>query len=74
MLVWLLSPKDHKGESLCRHGVELVEGLLSSDGLLVVKKNGRVKDAKYQDGNGNADTIETDKVSLSLEQVSLPAL
>lgn len=59
-------------ELLGRHGVELVEGLLSSDGLLIVKKNSRVKDAEDQDCNGNANTIKTDKVSLCLEQMSLP--
>jgi hypothetical protein len=61
-------------ESLCRHGVELVEGLLSSDGFLRIEKNGWIKDAKDQDCNGDANAIKTNKVSFRLEQVSLPTL
>jgi hypothetical protein len=63
----MTNPKALHVKLLGRHGVELVEGLLSSDGLLIVKKDSWIKDTEDQDCNGNANTIKTDKVSLRFE-------
>ncbi|KAI6776394.1 hypothetical protein HG530_000339 [Fusarium avenaceum] len=53
------------------NSVELVEGQIR---LLVLQKDSRVQDTKDENSNGDANTIKSDKVSLSLHQMSIPSL
>ena len=50
-----------------RHSVELVKRLFTSHGVLEFEENSGVKNAKDQNSDSNANTIETNKVSFSLE-------
>lgn len=67
-----ISIRDSMKASLCRNSVEFVEGKLGL--LIMIEQHSWIKDTKDQNSNCNANTIKTNKVSLSLHQLSIPTL
>lgn len=67
-----ISIRDSMKASLCRNSVELVEGKLGL--LIMIEQHSWIKDTEDQNGNCNANTIKTNKVSLSLHQLPIPTL